>query len=214
VIVDFTNTAMKKRHYLPLMLTLVAFLMIEPLFGQATYTSTGAGADNWNATTTWTLTAGADGDGNGLPDADDNVIIANGTPVNVNVGSACANLTINGSGILNFPSNQTLTVNGNVIMDGTSQITGTSNNRIMNVTGTFTVPLTATNARISGIRLTVTGATTVLGTFVLNSDTGVKTFTGRVTVSGSWTSTSITTNNNLVFGGEVLTSGTFACGCN
>src|SRR5688572_9165120 len=124
MIVDFTNTAMKKLHFLPLVLTLVALLSIEPLFGQATYTSTGAGADNWNATTTWTLTAGVDGDGNGLPDANDNVIIANGTPVNVNVASACQNLTINGSGILNFPNSLTLAVNGNVIMDGTSQITG------------------------------------------------------------------------------------------
>lgn len=204
---------MKKRHLLLLILP-GALLTISPIFGQATYTSTGVGADNWNAATTWTLSAGVDGDGNGLPDANDNVIIATGTPVNVNVGSACLNMTINGSGILNFPSNQTLTVNGNLIMDGTSQITGTSNNRILNCLGTFNVPASATNARITGIRLTVTGATTVAGTFVLSSDTGVKTFTGRVTVSGSWTSTAITTNNNLVFGGEVLTSGTFACGCN
>jgi hypothetical protein len=54
----------------------------------------------------------------------------------------------------------------------------------------------------------------VTGTVTFNDNDGVKTFKGSVTISGSWTSTAITSDDRLVFGGEVLTSGTFACGCN
>ena len=126
-------------------------------------------------------------------------------------------LSILGSGILNLASggdDQDITVTGNLTMDATSQIQGNDANGTIQVNGTFTVPITATNARIGGVTLTVNGATTVPGTVVFNSNQGVKTFKGRVTIAGSWTSTVITSNDRLVFGGEVLTSGTFACGCN
>lgn len=125
------------------------------------------------------------------------------------------NLNLVGAGIFNLNAGtQDVNITGNLSMDGTSQIQGSSSTRTIDVSGTFTVPLTATNARIAGVSLTVVGATSVLGTVVFNSNTGIKTFSGRVTVSGSWTSTAITTNNRLVFGGEVITSGVFACGCN
>lgn len=126
-------------------------------------------------------------------------------------------LSLQGAGILNLASggdDQDITVTGNLTMDATSQIQGNDSNGTLQVNGTFTVPATATNARIGGLTLTVNGATTVPGTVVFNNNQGVKTFKGSVTVAGSWTSTAITTNDRLVFGGEVLTSGTFACGCN
>jgi hypothetical protein len=154
------------------------------------------------------------------------------------------NLILQGSGRINFNSNIDIDVTGALTMDGTSQITGSGTSRTLDVgslvipaTATnaritqiqLRVLINDANdvtkngsATINGLlnmsstTSTVNGATAVNlgGTLTLSSDTGVKTFTGRVTVAGTWTSTSITTNNNLVFGGEVVTSGTFNCGCN
>lgn len=126
-------------------------------------------------------------------------------------------LSLQNAAIMNLASggdDQDITVTGNLTMDATSQIQGNDSQGTIQVNGTFTVPASATNARIGGVTLTVNGATTVPGTVVFNSNTGVKTFRGSVTVAGSWTSTAITSNDRLVFGGEVMTSGTFACGCN
>lgn len=140
----------------------------------------------------------------------------------VNIGGTFG---ISGNGVLNMDGNgddQDITVIGNFTMDGASQVLGDDANSVLQIgnpstnpaTATFTVPATATNARIGGITFTVQSTTTVTGTLTLNDDDGVKTFRGRVTVTGSWTSTAITTTDHLIFGGEVITSGVFACGCN
>ncbi|MBI1768477.1 MAG: hypothetical protein HYR67_08895 [Bacteroidetes bacterium] len=122
-------------------------------------------------------------------------------------------LTTSNSGILNINGAFTVTVSGNLTMDNTSQITGTAATRVLNVSTNFSVPATATDTRISSLTLTVTGTTTVAGTFSLTSDTGVKTFIGAVSNSGSWTSTAVTTTNNLVFRNGVSSTGTtFAAG--
>ncbi|HEU5289926.1 MAG TPA: hypothetical protein VFU05_04730 [Cyclobacteriaceae bacterium] len=168
--------------------------------------------------------------GNGVLNMDDNdirlgvlgsaTIIGNGV---FNLTDDDAIVTIGGSlslqnaAILNLASggdDQDITVTGNLTMDATSQIQGNDAQGTIQINGTFTIPASATNARIGGVTLTVNGATTVPGTVTFNSNNGVKTFKGSVTVSGSWTSTAITSNNGLIFGGEIMTSGTFACGCN
>jgi hypothetical protein len=168
--------------------------------------------------------------GNGVLNMDDNdirigivggaTIVGNGA-FNLNDDDAIVtiggNLSLQGAAILNLDGNgddQDITVTGNFTMDGTSQVQGDDDQSTIQINGTFTIPVSATNARIAGVRLTVNGATTVAGTVTFNDNDGVKTFKGSVTVSGSWTSTAITTNDRLVFGGEVMTSGTFACGCN
>ena len=152
------------------------------------------------------------------------------------------NLTLLGSATITFSSNTDIDVIGTLTMNGTSQIIGSGTSRTLDV-GSLNIPAAATNARISTIVLriildtnitartgvatisgslnmstttsTIDGPTTVNlgGTLTLSNDTGVKTFKGRVTVTGTWTSTAITTEGNLIFGGEVITSGTFACGC-
>lgn len=134
-------------------------------------------------------------------------------------GNIGANTTVSGnlatsnSGILNINGAFTVSVSGNLTMDNTSQITGTAATRVLNVATNFSVPVTATDTRISGLTLTVTGTTTVAGTFSLTSDTGVKTFVGAVSNSGSWTSTAVTTTDNLVFRNGVSSTGTtFASG--
>ncbi|GHM99366.1 hypothetical protein WSM22_08560 [Cytophagales bacterium WSM2-2] len=135
-----------------------------------------------------------------------------------NISSAitiAGNLSTGNSGILNINGAFTQTVNGNLSMDGTSQITGNGATSILNITGTTTIQSTATNARIGVLTITVTGGSTVNGTFSLTSDTGVKTFIGAVAVSstGSWTSTSVITTGNLAFRGGVSSDGSsFAAG--
>ncbi len=181
-----------------------------------TYFSKATG--NWNAAGTWTTSPTHTGANAGPPVAGDAVVIGNGHTVNTNNGNrACLDLAIIGSGVLDFTNNNnTVTVSGNFSMDGTSQITGNNAARVLNVGGNFNVPETATNASISGQTITITGTTNIAGTLTLNNNTGVKTFTGSVTNSGSWTSTAITTVGNLVFNGStdqtLSGTGTFAFG--
>lgn len=174
-------------------------------FSQGTFNSNSAGPANWDNSANWTLIAGSDA--NGIPDANDDVTILAGHTRDVNVNSGCANLTINGT--LDFPNNgRTLTVSGNLIMNGASAITGTNNNRILNVSGTFNVSAAAA-AGISGIQVNITGATTLDGALTLSSNTGVKTFLGSVTLNagGSWISTVVTTANQLIFGNGITQNG-------
>lgn len=125
-------------------------------------------------------------------------------------------LSLSANGILDMNGNnedQEMNVAGNLTMDGASEIQGNDSDCELDVDGTFTVPASATNARVAGITFTIDGATTVAGTLTFNDNDGVKRFNGTVIVSGSWTSTAITSNDRLVFRSEVLTSGTFNPGC-
>jgi hypothetical protein len=135
-----------------------------------------------------------------------------------NIVMNIANLSLQGNGRFNLnANNEDVNVTGNLTMDGTSRIVGNDESRTIDVSGTFTVPASATDVRITGVELTINGPTTVAGTLTLADDGGedcVMTFNVRVTVTGSWTSTAIDPNDHLVFNGEVITSGVFACGCN
>jgi hypothetical protein len=229
---------MKKRHLLFLILMPGWFVSFEASAQTTGDYRSNAASFNWNVDASWqrwngaawVVPTGAQGfPGETAASIAGTVTIQNGHTVTANVDvttNDIGNLILEGSGILNFNTNGIdIEATGNLTMDGTSQIQGTNSNRTLTVAGTLIVPATATNARVAGIRLTVGTAplpppapvhiaATILGTITFNSNTGVKKFIGRVTVSGSWTSTAITTNNNLVFEGEVITSGTFACGCN
>jgi len=180
---------------------------------------------NWNATASWQRWNGSAWISNpaeGYPGQNASgiagtVTIQNGHTVTGNVDvttNDIGNLVFQGSGILSMNNNNDIDATGNLTMDATSQIQGNGSSRVLRVTGNFIVPATATNVRIAGITLTINGTTTVTGTLTLTNNNGTKTFRGAVTVSGSWTSTAITTTGRLVFGGEVMTSGTFDCGCN
>ncbi|HTJ48217.1 MAG TPA: hypothetical protein VL443_02105 [Cyclobacteriaceae bacterium] len=200
---------MKKRAFQSLVLTVILVMVSSiSLFAQATYTSTAAGG-NWNAPGTWTIGGTADGDGDGIPDANDAVIILSTATVNVNAASAALSVTINGSGIINYTSNNTLAIAQSLLLNTNSQITGNNAAQILTVGTTLTVGSGAPNTRISGITMTVNGTTSIAGAFTLNSDIGVKTFVGAVTNTGSWTSTAVATSGNLVFrGGIANTTGT------
>lgn len=67
---------------------------------QATFVSRASG--NWSSPSTWTITAGVDGDGNNYPDANDDVTIATGHTVTINVSPVYTKtLTIQSTGVLN-----------------------------------------------------------------------------------------------------------------
>lgn len=161
---------------------LVVILTSGSLFAQGVFQSQTSGP--WQAAGTWTLMSGTDADG--IPDSDDNVTILAAHTVDVNAASASFNLTI--TGVLNFPTNSIiLAVGGNLTMTGSSQVTGNNNNRILNVSGTLTVPFGQT-ASIGGIQMNVTGATNISGYFQFAlSGTGNKTFNGTITVNGGGT---------------------------
>lgn len=212
---DPKKRPMKMRITFPLVSAFALLLSISGL-SQGTFTSAAAGPNNWTASGSWTLSSGSDADG--VPDSDDNVIIANGHTIQINGGAACFNLTLNGSGIITFTSNNTLAVGGGLTMDGSSQIIASADNvgRVLTVAGNFFVPNTATNARIGNATanptVTISGTSDIAGTFSLLTLARVKRFDGLVTVSGSWTSTTVTTSSNLEFRNGLSVGGTFVGG--
>ncbi len=240
------KTPMKKRLRLSLILMLVSFLSFE-IFAQTTgdYRSNAA-AFNWSTDASWQRWDGASWvvptvaqgyPGETALSIAGTVTIQTGHTVTANVDvttNDIGNLTLVVSGILAMNANIDIDATGTLTLDGTSQIQGSGTSRTIDA-AVLSIPATATNARITNILLTISGAATVAGIFnmssttvtingpttvsgalTLSSDTGTKTFKGTVSVpfSGSWISTAIVTSGRLVFGGEVLTSGTFTPGCN
>lgn len=203
------------------MLFFLPFLSHHAAFGQTTGDYRSANSGSWNALATWERFNGGTWVTptalQGVPGAlvlGSNVTIQNNHTVNANVGTTLnlGNITLLGSGIINFNTNTvTITASGTLTMDGTSQISGTGTNRILSV-GALNVPASATNANLSVQTFSVTGTSTIAGNLTIGSDTGVKTFTGSVTNSGSWTSTAIATTGNLIFKGGITNSGTFSAG--
>lgn len=149
---------------------LACLALLLPFLSQAaTITSTGSGGD-WNAGGSWV--------GGVAPIATDDAIIVSGATINLTTNQTIVNLTINGTGILNFNTNtRTLTVNGTMTMNGTSQVTGNNNNRILSLQGDFNVPA-GQSASVGGIRISqaITGTFNLAGTFTPTDNTGAKTF--------------------------------------
>jgi hypothetical protein len=206
---------MRAKAQLKVFILILLLAPINRLLAQANFSSLAGG--NWNTSGTWTITSGTDADG--VPDSNDNVSIGAGHVISLNNAlpslliPACNGLTINGSGLLDFPSSLvTLTVNGALTMNVSSQITATGGGGTLNALSTFVVSASATNVRIGPVTFSVTGASTILGTITFNSNTGVKTFNSLVTNSGTWTSTTITSASNLVFQGGISSSNTFSLG--
>lgn len=170
---------------------------------QATFTSIASG--DWNGGLTVWSVVGADGDN--IPDADDEVVIATGHTINVNVNAACNTLTLNGTANLFFnTNNRTLNVNGLMTMNGNSQVSGNNNNRILNLNNNFNIPAGQTGS-IGGVQVNQTSPRTftISGTFVPTSATGAKSIGDVIMNStGVWSATSnesYTTNNFTVFNG-------------
>ncbi|QOI97403.1 MAG: hypothetical protein HRU69_07830 [Flammeovirgaceae bacterium] len=194
--------------------TVWCFLITTVLVANAQATFTSIASGDWNGGLTVWSVVGIDGDN--VPDADDEVIIATGHTINVNVNAACNTLTLNGTANLFFnTNNRTLDVNGLMTMNGNSQVTGNNNNRVLNLNNNFNIPAGQTGS-IGGVRVNQTSPRTftVSGTFIPTSATGTKTI-GDVILNSSafWSATSnetYTTNNFTVFNGANVDGSTTA----
>lgn len=157
---------------------------------------------NWNATTTWSCSC--------VPTSADNVKIVAGHTVNLTTNQTVNNLELEGNLNLNTNS-RTLTVNGNFKGSGTSTISGGSVSRSIVVNGNFDVNA-GSSVSIGSLNLTVNGTTTINGTLTLSTNTGVKTFVGTIVNNGTWTSTAVTTDANLIVRNGINNFGTFNAG--
>ncbi|HEY0742876.1 MAG TPA: T9SS type A sorting domain-containing protein [Chryseosolibacter sp.] len=111
--------------------------------------------------------------------------------------------------ILNLSGANQINVVNDLLIDGTTTISGTNSLQA----GTLSVTDgTTTLAHTGGF--SITGASTIdAGTALVDSDnTGVTLFGGLLTVNGTFTSSSITTESNLVFRGGITLAGTFSAG--
>lgn len=115
-------------------------------------------------------------------------------------------LIINDNTTINTSIPGTLSIGGDLNVDATSTLGGTTSVQA----ATLTINAGTTTFSSTG-NLTVTGASTI-DSFTDNENSGISTFVGLVTISGTWTTTSITTNGNLVFRGGITLGGTFNAG--
>jgi hypothetical protein len=179
-------------------------------------TSTAVGG-NWSAPTTWA--------GGAVPTAFDNVTIADGATVIIDIAAAALTLQVGQgtSGILQYDSAvaRTLTVTGNVtVMAGglfQSAPTGTITTHVLSTGGSLAVEGTldfSTNANTAGAGITFTGAanatisgagTLDLRTLTVNKGT-VNTIILEMTFTGTFTVQGVNTD---VAGFLTLTNGTF-----
>jgi len=180
-----------------LMLTLILTFASAAIQAQD-FTSAGDG--DWNDTNTWNEA--------GFPAAGDDVVIQTGHTVTIanSGGRACANLTIEGTGVLDFTINKNLQISNNLSMSGTSSITGTANSHRVTVTNNFNV--TSGTASIGGVRFTINGTTTLDGTLTFTSETGNKTFNIiDVNASGTWDNDNVA--EDFAITGNVINDGSW-----
>lgn len=197
---------MKKLLFLILLISIT-----QALLAQATFTSISSG--NWNGgLTVWAESVGDDADN--IPDSDDIVIISTAHTINMNVNSACDDLTLNGTGNLFFNiNNRTLAIGGDLLMNGNSQITGSNNNRVLNLAGNFLIPLGQIGS-IGGIQFNQSASKTftISGALILTANNGIKTVGNVIMNSASlWTATTnetVTTNDFTIFNGATIDAAT------
>lgn len=150
---------------LRLILLLISCISVMTPLCAVNYTSNVA-SGNWSASASWTPA--------GVPGAGDNVTIAAGQTITMDLGTgSCTNLSV--SGTLFFPATvSTLNATGTLQLNNGGTINGNSASTL-NVTGAFTGAAgTATLARVI---LNVSGGATFNGTINITS-TGTKTFGG------------------------------------
>ena len=176
------------------LIALVLLVMSTSLCYAATFTSN-VNIGNWSAMGTWSVVGfGADG----VPDADDDVIIAVGHTITIDIVAACQSLNFNtgaGSSNLNHNAGISLTVGGNVTinpptMNGNT-IACNINAGSAIVNGNITLIEGSTDTRVSQITI-ATGSLDINGdlTFTVTSDTMVvldqSGGAGSVTLSGDF----------------------------
>ncbi|MSQ15148.1 MAG: hypothetical protein EXR50_04725 [Dehalococcoidia bacterium] len=135
-------------------------------------------------------------------------------------------ITVTGTGASTWTQTGTFTTTGTAIFTGAAPAIGaaTFNNLTINGSGatatlggitTVNAALTVTagNLMVGAFALTINGATSVTDTLTITSSTGVKTFTGSVTINsgGTWNnsgSSAVTLRGGLTHSGTTFTPGT------
>lgn len=192
-------------------LALILLLLFNYAYAQTTFTSTGGGG-NWDDGTTWDQSGST-------PGSTDNVVIATGDVVTMaNTGTRnITNLTLQGTGNLNWTATRRLNVSGDLTMSGTSSLTGSAGNHRIEVSGDFNIP--SGTATIGGVRVGQAGTTTIDGTLSFTSATGTKNFTNiTVNSGGTWDNGNVTETFNIdgdiiVNGGSTWTGCSNTTGC-
>lgn len=189
-----------------MLLSGVVFLSVSN--AQAVFESNvSGGAGDWDDAGSWTRISGSDGDD--IPDSDDDVTILAGDEIDLAIATTNVDdLTI--AGTLHIPgNNRTINVGGNLVMSGTSAITGNNSTRTINVTGTFDVS-TGASATINGQNVDVTGDTTIDGTLTFGNNRGDKSFSNiTISATGNWNNT---VRESFTISGDWTNSGSFtAC---
>lgn len=191
---------MQGKQWLFALFFMISFFISYSIRAQTTgdYRSNAA-SFNWSATASWQRWSGAAWVSNpaqGYPGQNTGtgtVTIQNGATVALDVSPAnnIGALTVGGgtSGTLNVTGNQNLTATGKMTI---------------NSGATFTFSGTGD--------LSIGGTTQVTGTFIDNETTGTDTFTGLITVSGTW-DTSVTTQEIRMYCVAGITNtGSFTAG--
>jgi fibronectin-binding autotransporter adhesin len=182
-------------------------------------------ASNWDRFNGTSWVAGTSYPGQNAPVAnttvtirDGHTIVLLGTPTN-----SIVNLVIGGgtSGILNIGqtanNSYTLTCSGTVTINSGGSLLSAGNtggthtlNFQSSLTNNGTINFASGTDQVT---MSVTGSTINTGTITFGLATGVKTFTGGFSNSGTFTSTAITSTANLIFkNGATTSAGTFSAG--
>tara|TARA_R110002124_G_scaffold137940_2_gene301072 strand:- start:31698 stop:33821 length:2124 start_codon:yes stop_codon:yes gene_type:complete len=178
-------------------------LLSQTAVAQAVFQSAGSGG-RWDRSASWTIVSGSDA--NGIPDADDQVTVLAGDVIEIRTNVACNNLTVIGT--LDYGLNRTLSVGGNLTMSGvTAEIIG-GNNKVLNVSGAFSVASGA-NVDLDISDLTVTGLTTLNGTLNFTQSHDHVFASIIVSSTGTWNNATI---SDFIINGNLTNNGGFT-GC-
>lgn len=152
------------------------FTFSAGISNSGTFNKSGTGAVTLSATQTISTSTAMTLAGNITANAGVDITYSGSNTITL-AGTNVYNANLSTSGTVSVLANGTNTISGNLVVGLGSSLTTSSNN------------------------LTITGTTTVNGTFTDNSNTGIDTFTGAVTVgtNGIWNTSASTTNSNVVF---------------
>lgn len=183
------------------------FVILPFVASSATYYSRING--NWNTATTWSIVSCSGVASGSIPGAADNVIICAGRTVTMNGAPAnCLSLTI--SGTANWTSASTTNVGaGGLTLNAGSVISGTTAGTLT-VSGPMTVAAGGTTT-VGNVNLSVTGLTSINGTFNDNNTGGSNTFTNvNLNLGGAFNNSSsetyTITGNLNTYGGDFLST--------
>lgn len=134
---------------------------------------------------------------------------------NTGVDTFVGNVNLSGAFTSTVAASTSLVFRGGITSNGTSFSAGgaTFDTNNQAITGSTAVSF-ANNVVITGItltfsntnNLTITGTTSGTGSFTDNSNSGIDTFVGNVSITGNFNTTAVTSSSNLVFRGGIANS--------